>query len=121
MKPTGTVTVLPVNGGRVGKRLCLGQSVVALVPIDVQLVGSPVAAFAAVCVNPGDSKAPAVFDLLGLPPVMANFNGQQVPLMMLARYPLQYMGRDHRPFGWCWPEEWEPPQRMDEPPSKLVS
>lgn len=117
MKPTGTVTVL--RGGIVSKRVCLGSTVVALVPVDAQLVGSPVAAFAAICVNPGDDKMPAVFDLFGLPPVAIGVNGGQVPVSMLARYPLQYMGRDHRPFGWCWPEEWEPPQSNTS--DKLVS
>ena len=97
----------------------MGHSVVALVPIDPKLVGGPVGAFAAICTRTGDDNNHPVFDLLGVPPISADVNGQQVPLAVCVRYPLAYMGTQYRPFGWCWPEEWTPPNAGLEP-AKLV-
>lgn len=100
------------------KRLGIGSTVTALVPEDRQLVGSALRAMAGICLYPGDADNPAVFELLGGHPAVVVLNGQQVPLAVLVRLPLQYMGTDKRPFGWCWPEEFALTPAAE--PAKLV-
>jgi hypothetical protein len=98
---SGPVPVQPVSP----KKLCMGHVVAALVPSDMALIGAPLFACPAVCITPGNELTPAVFTLLGTPPVMANIGGQQVALSTAVVLPLQYMGRTKRALGWCWPEE----------------
>lgn len=100
------------------KQLRMGHTVAALVPSDMQLVGSPLFACAAICIFPGNDDRPPVFDLLGVPPTVVNVGGQAVALATLARLPLQYMGTTKRALGWCWPEEFDPGEGLT--PAKLV-
>lgn len=97
---------LPVNKS---KRLCLGHTVIALVPLDPMLVNGPVGAFPAICVHTGSEGVDPGFDLLGLPPLVLNMDGQQVAISPLVRKQLKYMGKLYIRDGWCWPEEWVPP------------
>lgn len=109
----------PAPAGPVSKKpLGIGSTVAALVPEDMQLVGSSLRAMAGICLYPGDADKPAVFELLGGPPAVVTLNGQQVPLATVVRLPLQYMGTDKCAFGWCWPEEFALTPAAE--PAKLV-